>query len=170
MGKARHRACPSLSLASISAQAKGLLGTTSDLCCVPVLQSGSAFHYLFKSWKSGSQPSFHQPLWVGGRECRVPAGEGQETAKFSWNYPRPRTGTWASLYKLRVPKLRPHLSHRSGFMGLGPAQFILRRAPCLVQCSEMPETWVWSLGWEDPLKEEMATHSSILTWKISQTE
>ena len=26
----------------------------------------------------------------------------------------------------------------------------------------MPETWVWSLGWEDPLEEEMATHSSIL--------
>ena len=24
------------------------------------------------------------------------------------------------------------------------------------------ETWVWSLGWEDPLEEEMATHSSIL--------
>ena len=27
-------------------------------------------------------------------------------------------------------------------------------------------TWVQSLGWEDPLKESMATHSSILAWKI----
>ena len=27
-------------------------------------------------------------------------------------------------------------------------------------------TWVWSLGWEDPLEECMATHSSILAWKI----
>ena len=27
------------------------------------------------------------------------------------------------------------------------------------------ETWVWSLGWEDPLEEGMATHSSILAWK-----
>ena len=27
----------------------------------------------------------------------------------------------------------------------------------------MPETWVLSLGWEDPLEKEMATHSSILT-------
>ena len=34
----------------------------------------------------------------------------------------------------------------------------------------MPETWVQSLGQEDPLKEEMATHSSILAWKISRTE
>ena len=34
----------------------------------------------------------------------------------------------------------------------------------------MQEMWVQSLGQEDPLKEEMATHSSILAWKISWTE
>ena len=33
----------------------------------------------------------------------------------------------------------------------------------------MRETWVWSLGWEDPLENGMATHSSILAWKIPQT-
>ena len=32
------------------------------------------------------------------------------------------------------------------------------------------ETWVRSLGWEDPLEKEMATRSSILAWKIPQTE
>ena len=32
------------------------------------------------------------------------------------------------------------------------------------------ETWVQSLGREDPLEKEMATHSSILVWKISWTE
>ena len=30
----------------------------------------------------------------------------------------------------------------------------------------MQETWVQSLGWEDPLEKEMATHSSILAWRI----
>ena len=30
----------------------------------------------------------------------------------------------------------------------------------------MPETWVQSLGWEDPLEKEMATHFSILSWEI----
>ena len=30
----------------------------------------------------------------------------------------------------------------------------------------MWETWVWFLGWEDPLEEGMATHSSILAWSI----
>ena len=32
------------------------------------------------------------------------------------------------------------------------------------------ETWVRSLGWEDPLEEGMATHSSILAWRIPRTE
>ena len=31
----------------------------------------------------------------------------------------------------------------------------------------MQETWVWSLGWEEPLEKEMATHSSTLAWKIT---
>ena len=31
---------------------------------------------------------------------------------------------------------------------------------------EVWETWVQSLGWKDPLEKEMATHSSILAWKI----
>ena len=35
---------------------------------------------------------------------------------------------------------------------------------------ETQETWVWSLGWEDPLEGKMATHSSILAWRIPWTE
>ena len=35
---------------------------------------------------------------------------------------------------------------------------------------ETQEMWVQSLGWEDPLEEEMATHSSILAWRIPWTE
>ena len=33
----------------------------------------------------------------------------------------------------------------------------------------MRETWVRSLGWEDPLEEGKATHSSILAWRIPRT-
>ena len=32
--------------------------------------------------------------------------------------------------------------------------------------STMGEIWVQSLSWEDPLEEDMATHSSILSWRI----
>ena len=34
----------------------------------------------------------------------------------------------------------------------------------------MQETWVQSLGWEDPLEKEMTTHSSILAWRIPWME
>ena len=36
--------------------------------------------------------------------------------------------------------------------------------------SAMQEIWVWSLGWEDPLEKEMATHASTLAWEILWTE
>ena len=34
----------------------------------------------------------------------------------------------------------------------------------------MPETWIWSLAWEDPLEKEMAALSSTLAWKIPWTD
>ena len=41
----------------------------------------------------------------------------------------------------------------------------------MVKClPAMRETWVQSLGREDPLEKEMATHSSTLAWKIPWTE
>ena len=39
-------------------------------------------------------------------------------------------------------------------------------AQMLQNLPAMQETWVLSLGWEDPLEEGMATHSSILAWTI----
>ena len=35
---------------------------------------------------------------------------------------------------------------------------------------ETQETWVWSLGQEDPQEKEMATHSNILAWEIPWAE
>ena len=41
----------------------------------------------------------------------------------------------------------------------------------MVQCLlAMQETWVRSLGWEDPLEKGVAIHSSILAWRIPWTE
>ena len=49
-----------------------------------------------------------------------------------------------------------------------------RRASLIAQIIKHPpamqETWVQSQGWEDPLEKEMATHSSILAWRIPWTE
>ena len=41
----------------------------------------------------------------------------------------------------------------------------------IVKClPAMWETWAQSLGWEDPLEKEMATHSNVLAWRIPWTE
>ena len=46
------------------------------------------------------------------------------------------------------------------------ASLVAQRLKCL---PAMQETWVRSLGWEDPLEKEVATHSSILAWRIPWT-
>ena len=43
-------------------------------------------------------------------------------------------------------------------------------APLVKNPPAMQETWVWSLSWEEPLEKGMATHSSILAWRILWTE
>ena len=43
-------------------------------------------------------------------------------------------------------------------------------AQTVKRLSTMWETWVRSLGQEDPLEKEMATHSSTIAWKIPRTE
>ena len=43
------------------------------------------------------------------------------------------------------------------------ASLVAQRVKCLLA---LRETWVRTMGWEDPLEKKMATHSSILAWKI----
>ena len=61
-----------------------------------------------------------------------------------------------------------HLTNR-----LKQPLFISRASLVAQSVKSLPavqETWVQSLGWEDSLEKEMATHSSILAWKIPWTE
>ena len=58
-------------------------------------------------------------------------------------------------------------------MGFYLYVFSLLWASLVVQIKNVPamqETWVHSLGWEDPLEKGMATHSSVLAWRIPWTE
>ena len=52
--------------------------------------------------------------------------------------------------------------------GIGPRTSLV--AQTVKHLSTMPETRVRSPGWEDPLKKEMAIHSSTIAWKIPWTE
>ena len=49
-------------------------------------------------------------------------------------------------------------------IGSFPSGSVVKNLPA------MQETWVQSLGWEDPLDKEMAAHSGILFWRIPWTE
>ena len=48
-----------------------------------------------------------------------------------------------------------------------PGGSAIKNPPAMQETQEM---WVQSLGWEDPLEEGLATHSSILAWRIPWTE
>ena len=55
----------------------------------------------------------------------------------------------------------------------GPRANMSVQPPLVTQSVHLPamwEAWVQSLGWEDPLEKEMATHSSTLAWRIPWTE
>ena len=72
----------------------------------------------------------------------------------------------------RDPSLIPGL-RRSPGEGIGyPLQYSWTSlvAQMIKNLPAMQETWVLSLGWENPLEKEMATHSSILAWEIPWTE
>ena len=57
----------------------------------------------------------------------------------------------------------------NGPQALGIVSFGARqrqRSQTIKNLLAMRETWVHSLGWEDPLEENMATHSGILAWRL----
>ena len=84
-------------------------------------------------------------------------------------------------YGLLQKDLTPKVSHKYQFHRKFQMQFYTQlkiplmhiRASVVSQLVKnlpvMQETWVQSLGWEDPLEKGKATHSSILAWRIPWT-
>ena len=69
--------------------------------------------------------------------------------------------------KIGSGELKSQLSLNCCLLYINGASLVAQTVKCL---SAVQETWVRSLGWEDPLEKEMAVHSSTLAWKISWTE
>ena len=68
---------------------------------------------------------------------------------------------------------RYRLSHQGSLLWLNATIEDPRTSLVAQTVENLPavlETWVQSLGWEDPLEKEMETHSSILAWRIPRTE
>ena len=69
-------------------------------------------------------------------------------------------GPVEKVYLIKMPRwLRAHSSLRWASL----------MAQMVKNLTAVQETWVQSLGWKDPLEQEMATHSSILAWRIPWT-
>ena len=62
---------------------------------------------------------------------------------------------------------RGHFSKFTATLHLNEASLVAQMVRNLLA---VQETWVWSLGWEDPLEKGMTTHSSILAWEMPWTE
>ena len=78
----------------------------------------------------------------------------------NWNIQNIRTSVFIFEFILYIFLFGGRFTYTWGF----PVAQVVKRL------SAMWDTRVWSLGWEDPLEKEMATHSSILAWKIPWIE
>ena len=88
------------------------------------------------------------------------------TLHLLWSFPGGSAGK-ESVCNAGDPTLIPELG-RSPREGIGFLQYSWASlvAQTVKNPPAMTETWVRSLGWEDPLEEGTATHSNILAWRI----
>ena len=84
--------------------------------------------------------------------------------------------TFQVFFSVSVPSSAPWYNYNSVLYlriclpSVSPAKWVSLVAQTVKYPPEMQETHVQSLGWEDPLEKGMATHSSILAWRIPWTE
>ena len=132
-----------------------LAGWLSLLCCCSVSQSCTTLCEPMDCSPAGS--SVHGILqtrileWVA-----IPFSRGS-----SWPRDRIPVSCIAGRFCTILAIMKLKFSKNNG------ASLVAQR---LKRLPAMWENWVQSLGWEDPLEKEMATHSSILAWRIPWTE
>ena len=106
----------------------------------------------------GSTNSFCVPCWVVEHHVDIPQFAVQLLMDLY------------ILYYLKIlsnAAMNIHIKSLCGHILLFRASQVAQR---LKHLPAMRETWVWSLGQEDPLEKEMATHSSIIAWRIPWME
>ena len=128
-----------------------------------------------RQWKvSGCQGLVKHRGYFRQRYCSVQHCNGRYTTLHIWQslqnvrgFPGSSAGKkstcncrnpWFDSWVRKFPWRRDRLP-TPVFLGF-PGGSMVKNPPA------MWETWVWSLAWEDPLEEGMATHSSILAWRI----
>ena len=113
-----------------------------------------------------SSPPAHQPplylcLWIKYPWCLDPTTIGQLGLD---NSPCPQLYSYMHQSPSKKQMKPLNVAHHIWYSQASLVAQRLKRPPA------MQETWVWSLGREDSLEKEMATHSSITAWKTPWTE
>ena len=125
-----------------------------------------------RGW-DGWMASPAQWTWVGsGWAPGVGVGQGGLACCSSWGCKESDTAEQLNWTEWRWMGFHVLISHSCIFFGeiTKPLHMGFPGGQMVKNLPAMQETWVWSLGWEDPLEKGMATHSSILAWRISWTE
>ena len=107
-------------------------------------------------------PVFPGPSWFNSKSPPF-----QETLDFEetvQSNPKSRLGNWFSFNILWEMQVKIGITYQYNYSQASLVAQMVKNLPI------MWETWVWSLGWEDPLEESMATHSSILALRTPWTE
>ena len=107
-------------------------------------------HVLFGQRNMANETNYS--VSVNGLFCDLKSLSDAETPSFP---------TECQKYKTEDNELKKSMSEMSP-----QDQLVSLVAQTVKNLPAMQETWILSLGLEDPLKKEMETHSSILTWKI----
>ena len=176
--------CPGATLAfwaSVFFSEKILLTSSALLCLVWTrTQSRHISSFLcWDDWQAGKRGSHllfrHQVVSSSSVTPWIPTGSSghgiSQARKLEWiSISCSRGSSW--------PRYRTHLSCIAGGLFAteplgnqgGPASQVAQWQRIYLPMEETQETWVQSLGREDPLEEETATHSSILAWRIPWTK
>ena len=113
----------------------------------------------------------HYPLWqIKCTLDHLRASKDQNTSTASYNSQSKNLGLFSCFLFVLVQIYHFHRLYLFAYITV--ELFSLLIDVCLLnasQCLPLQETWVQFLGQEDPLKQEMATHSSIPTWAIPWT-
>ena len=128
-----------------------------------VLEYTKTEEHLGLNWRS-------QVLLVSKYKGRTPV---KMTSGKRERYGRMKQNVWDKLQEL-LRKIRTAAASRSVMLGYLSYNLIVKWASQVTLVVEnlsanmgrCKETWVWSLGWENPLEKGTATHSSVLAWRI----
>ena len=147
-----------------------------------VVEQNMCFFFFFFQF---SRSVLSDSLWPHGRQhARLPCPSPTprvylDSCPLSW-WCHPTTSSSVVPFSSRLQSFPASGSFpvsqffATGGQSIGVLKFSFNFSALVAQMVKNPpamwDTWVWSLGWEDPLKEGIATHSSILTWRIPRRE